>query len=59
MGINSIRFYGGIQNAFTITKYTGFDPETSTNGNANGSPSVDRNSVPQSRTIVAGVNIGF
>jgi TonB-linked SusC/RagA family outer membrane protein len=59
LGINSIRFYGGVQNAFTITKYTGFDPETSTNGNANGSPSVDRNSVPQARTIVAGVNIGF
>ncbi|TAH02904.1 MAG: TonB-dependent receptor [Sphingobacteriales bacterium] len=59
LGINSIRFYGGMQNAFTITKYTGFDPETSTNGNANGSPSVDRNSVPQARTIVAGVNIGF
>ncbi|MGB4770918.1 MAG: TonB-dependent receptor [Chitinophagaceae bacterium] len=59
LGINSIRFYGGVQNAFTITPYTGFDPETSTNGNANGSPSVDRNSVPQARTIVAGVNIGF
>lgn len=59
LGINSIRFYGGVQNAFTITQYTGFDPETSTNGNANGSPSVDRNSVPQARTIVAGVNIGF
>jgi hypothetical protein len=59
MGINSIRFYGGIQNAFTITSYTGFDPETSTNGNGNGNPSVDRNSVPQARTILFGVNVGF
>jgi hypothetical protein len=59
MGINSIRFYGGVQNAFTITKYTGFDPETSSNGNGNGNPSVDRNSVPQARTITVGLNVGF
>jgi hypothetical protein len=59
LGINSIRFYGAVQNAFTLTGYSGFDPETSTNGNSNASPSVDRNSVPQARTIVAGVNIGF
>jgi TonB-dependent starch-binding outer membrane protein SusC len=59
MGIASIRFYGGVQNAFTITSYTGFDPETSTNGNSNGSPSVDRNSVPQARTILVGLNVGF
>jgi len=59
IGINSIRFYGAVQNAFTITQYTGFDPETSTNGNANGSPSVDRNSVPQARTILFGLNVGF
>jgi TonB-linked SusC/RagA family outer membrane protein len=59
MGISSVRFYAGIQNAFTITQYTGFDPETSTNGNANGAPSVDRNSVPQARTIMVGLNVGF
>ncbi len=59
LGINSIRFYGAVQNAFTITSYTGFDPETSTNGNSNGSPSVDRNSVPQARTILFGLNVGF
>jgi TonB-linked SusC/RagA family outer membrane protein len=59
IGLNSIRFYGAVQNAFTITNYTGFDPETSTNGNSNGSPSVDRNSVPQARTILFGVNVGF
>ncbi len=57
--LNSIRFYGGVQNAFTITNYTGFDPETSSNGNGNGNPSVDRNSVPQARTITVGLNVGF
>jgi hypothetical protein len=59
MGISSIRFYGGVQNAFTITNYTGFDPEISVNGNGNQNPSVDRNSVPLARTITVGLNVGF
>ncbi|WP_207491474.1 SusC/RagA family TonB-linked outer membrane protein [Aridibaculum aurantiacum] len=58
-GINSVRFYVSAQNLATITNYSGFDPEVSTNGNANGNPSVDRNSVPQARTITFGVNVGF
>jgi TonB-dependent starch-binding outer membrane protein SusC len=58
-GLFNVRFYASVQNAFTITKYTGFDPEISTNGNANGSPSVDRNSVPQARTVTFGLNLGF
>jgi hypothetical protein len=57
--ISSFRVYASIQNAFVITKYSGFDPEVSANGNNNGSPGVDRNSVPQSRTITFGVNVGF
>lgn len=59
ISLSNVRFYAAVQNAFTITKYTGFDPETSANGNANGSPSVDRNSVPQARTILFGLNVGF
>ncbi|MBC7946670.1 MAG: TonB-dependent receptor, partial [Chitinophagaceae bacterium] len=57
--ITSVRFYASIHNAFVITKYSGFDPEVSANGNNNGAPNVDRNSVPQSRTITFGVNVGF
>lgn len=59
IGINSFRFYAQIMNAFTLTKYTGYDPEISSNGNGNGNPSVDRNSVPQARSINIGVNVGF
>jgi len=59
IGISSLRFYLQVQNAFTITKYPGFDPEISSNGNGNGNPSVDRNSVPQARSINVGFNIGF
>lgn len=57
--ISSFRIYASVQNAFVITNYSGFDPEVSSNGNNNGSPGVDRNSVPQSRTITFGVNVGF
>lgn len=59
IGISSLRFYVQGQNLFTITKYSGFDPEISTNGNGNGNPSVDRNSVPMARSINVGLNIGF
>ncbi|MBM3415129.1 MAG: TonB-dependent receptor [Bacteroidetes bacterium] len=59
LGISSIRFYVQMQNAFTFTKYSGFDPEISSNGNGFGNPSVDRNSVPQARTVNIGINLGF
>lgn len=59
IGINSFRFYAQLMNAFTLTNYTGYDPEISSNGNGNGNPSVDRNSVPQARSLNIGVNVGF
>ncbi|QNA44127.1 SusC/RagA family TonB-linked outer membrane protein [Lacibacter sediminis] len=59
VGINSFRVYAQVLNAFTLTKYTGYDPEISSNGNGNGNPSVDRNSVPQARSFNIGVNVGF
>lgn len=58
-GFNSARVYVAALNAFTITKYSGFDPEIQSNGNANGAPSVDRNSTPLARTFNVGINIGF
>jgi hypothetical protein len=58
-GFNSTRIYVSALNAFTITDYSGFDPEIQSNGNSNGAPSVDRNSTPLARTINVGINIGF
>lgn len=64
--LNSVRVYVAALNAFTITNYSGFDPEIqSNNGNgvtdqvANAGPSVDRNAAPLARTINVGINIGF
>jgi TonB-linked SusC/RagA family outer membrane protein len=66
-GISNARIYVAALNAFTITRYSGFDPEIQANNGAavaneqvvNGAPSVDRNAAPLSRTINIGINIGF
>jgi TonB-linked SusC/RagA family outer membrane protein len=57
--IASLRVYVQVQNAALVTKYSGIDPEISSNGSANGAAGVDRNSVGQARTYTAGLNIGF
>ncbi|MFA5820375.1 MAG: SusC/RagA family TonB-linked outer membrane protein, partial [Bacteroidales bacterium] len=58
-GIEKIRLYGQIFNAFVITNYSGSDPEVSTNGDTNLTPGIDRNSAPQARTYTLGLNISF
>jgi hypothetical protein len=58
-GISSVRVYAQVFNAFLVTKYTGTDPDISSNGNTNITPGVDKNSVPQGRTFTLGVNVGF
>jgi TonB-dependent starch-binding outer membrane protein SusC len=59
IGLEKIRIYGQVFNAFVITKYTGSDPEVSANGNSNLTPGIDRNTAPQARTISFGANISF
>jgi TonB-linked SusC/RagA family outer membrane protein len=58
-GIESLRLYAQVFNAFVLTNYSGSDPEVSSNGNSNLTPGVDRNTVPQARTYSFGVNISF
>jgi len=56
-GINKIRLYVTGQNLFTITKYTGLDPEVEMAGL---DPGVEgREYYPKSRIISLGVNISF
>lgn len=52
-----LRFYASVSNVFTITRYSGFDPEVSSNTLfARG---VDQNSYPNTRTFTVGFNINF
>lgn len=57
--IESIRLYGQVFNAFVFTKFSGSDPEVSTQGNSNIAPGIDRNSAPQARNFVFGASINF
>ena len=51
--INNLRFFVAAQNLFTITGYSGLDPETqSRNG-------VDWNGMPQQRSFTFGANVTF
>ncbi len=50
--INRCRLYVSGSNLFTLTKYTGYDPEVGTAG-------VDYGNYPQSRTITFGINLNF
>ncbi len=51
MKIQNLRFYVSANNLFTITKYSGYDPEVG--------GGVDYGNYPQSRTFMAGVNFTF
>lgn len=53
----SIRFYASINNLFTLTKYQGFDPTTSTGSPLGGG--FDQGFYPNPRTFSMGVNVKF
>lgn len=55
--IQSARVYVTGQNLFTITNYSGFDPEVSVNGDGN--VRVDYNAYPVSRVYMIGLTVGF
>jgi TonB-linked SusC/RagA family outer membrane protein len=59
LGFSRFNLNISAQNAFTFTKYSGFDPEISSNGNSGTSAGVDRNSAPLARTISFGINISL
>jgi TonB-linked SusC/RagA family outer membrane protein len=63
VGISSLRIYGSVYNVFTITGYSGLDPEVSVNGNANGStyptPGFDFGAYPRARSFVLGLNLNL
>lgn len=56
---SNLRIYVQAQNAFLFTKYSGIDPEISSNGQSNMGMGVDRNSVGQAKTYTLGLNLGF
>jgi TonB-linked SusC/RagA family outer membrane protein len=56
-----LRVYVLSENLFTVTKYSGFDPElgVSNDAGAGNSYSIDRGAYPQARSFLFGLNVGF
>ncbi|CAM3319871.1 SusC/RagA family TonB-linked outer membrane protein [Zobellia roscoffensis] len=57
--ISKARIYVSGQNLFTITDYTGFDPEVNNRGQNNLNRGDDYDAYPRSRTLTLGVNLEF
>ncbi|WP_078673262.1 SusC/RagA family TonB-linked outer membrane protein [Chitinophaga eiseniae] len=55
--LNNLRVYVAVDNPFTFTRYTGFDPEIGARDALN--LGVDRGVYPQARTFRAGVNVNL
>lgn len=59
VGINSLRFYCTAYNVFTITGYSGYDPESDCIRKDALTPGVDYSGYPRSRSFVIGLNLNF
>ena len=62
LSISSLRVYATVYNVFTLTKYSGLDPEVSTNNQMNKNyptPGIDYGAYPRARSFVLGLNLGF
>lgn len=64
MRFTKFRIYGSVQNLWTFTNYSGFDPEIGSSAEVDGVPQpldlgIDRGFYPQSRTILGGIQIVF
>ena len=57
--ISSLRVYATCYNVFTITNYSGSDPEVSSIRKTNLTPAVDFSAYPKSRQFVIGMNLNF
>ncbi|WPQ60770.1 TonB-dependent receptor [Chitinophaga sancti] len=53
------RVYATVNNLYTFTKYTGYDPEANTRRSNPLTPGVDYAAYPRSRFILGGVNVSF
>jgi TonB-linked SusC/RagA family outer membrane protein len=57
--ISSLKLYLAVDNAFTLTKYKGYNPEVDYNNGNNLTPGVDYGKYPLVRAFQAGVQLSF
>ncbi|MDR0507312.1 MAG: SusC/RagA family TonB-linked outer membrane protein [Dysgonamonadaceae bacterium] len=58
-GIGKIQPYITMQNLWTWTKYSGYDPEVNAYGSSSVALGVDYGTYPQSKSVIFGVNVEF
>jgi TonB-linked SusC/RagA family outer membrane protein len=56
--LQNLRLYFAAQNLYTFTKYTGYDPEVSTNYSAL-TQGIDYSAYPRAKTMTLGLNVSF
>jgi hypothetical protein len=54
IGGSRLRFYVTAENLFTLTKYTGYDPEV-----GGGVFGIDKGQYPQARSFIGGIQLSF
>ena len=58
-GINNARLYISANNLFTVTNYTGYDPEVNTYAGSNTAIGIDNLVYPTSRSVLGGIQVTF
>jgi TonB-linked SusC/RagA family outer membrane protein len=58
-GIGRIQPYLSVTNLFTLTRYTGFDPEVNQWGNSGSVQGIDWGTYPQTKSLTVGLNVEF
>lgn len=59
LSLRNVRVYANAQNLFTISDYTGYNPEVSVDGISALMPGVDYGGYPIAKVFTMGLNIGF
>jgi TonB-linked SusC/RagA family outer membrane protein len=57
--VQTLRFYVTLNNLYTFTKYSGYDPEVNTRRSTPLTPNVDYAAYPRSRAFLFGLNLGL
>jgi TonB-linked SusC/RagA family outer membrane protein len=59
IGMNTLRLYVTASNLFTITNYSGYQPEVNSNGTSTIAQGIDYGTYPQAKTVTFGLNLNL
>lgn len=59
LNLSQVKLHVTGENLFTITNYSGFDPEVNAFGTSNIARGIDFGTYPQTRNLIFGVNVSF